>query len=253
MTRLRCGFLCLTLATAGMATWSTTTRAQIKSESLGDDLYCFASGGGATYFRWCLDAFGLLSHYETPAGQNHAPDTRPGEGEEESVDGFRLTTSAGTYELTYVTAGGFDEAVVVSGCLASALPCTLQVDSPDGKFRITRRYTQRVVEKEMTVEYRILNTSGALQTGANFEHLFNFGLNNTQGDDVPGRSSRSVWGAQTDRFGVTASTFTIPSTTFLYAPPFAIAPNDWAGSIVQFIGNIGAGTTKRLTFQYRRD
>src|SRR5688572_9836640 len=59
MTRPRRGFLCLTLAAAGMATWSTTPRAQIKTASLGDDLYCFASGGGATYFRWCLDAFGL--------------------------------------------------------------------------------------------------------------------------------------------------------------------------------------------------
>lgn len=239
--------------------------------------YCFSSGANETGFDFCLSSNGNITLLRSPVGGS-TEHIRVGV----ITEGYAVCDSddiaydyGSSVSVPGIHRAAFGPTTVVSGCAGGSLPCTLQRDTANGKYRLKMVFNWNTIDKEINITTTLTNLQSV---PANNVVLMRFADADVEGtfEDIGDISRDSSWARQGPgpglRLGLSALTPKIPHWVALQGPNPPtdylscindnIAATPYQGDVGLLAGYdfsqnppyyLGAGKSKTVKFQYRRD
>jgi hypothetical protein len=218
--------------------------------------FCFSSGSGNAFLRWCVSRHGNLVHFESPGGSEHIRVATRLEG---------YAVCSGTTLLNQDTADGGESGwtpafvVVASG----AGGVTLRRTSADGRWELTQKWSRDTKELDLSVLMTLKNLGPGTISDVRLARIVDWDNNNTFGDDTQDRSDRGVWARDNPSLRSTTLSnikFTQAVDTALAGFGAACSPasvatpttSDVTSVVTARLGPLNAGKAATTTFVYRR-
>lgn len=225
------------------------------SADLTED-FCFVSGSGNAFLRWCVSRHGNIIHLEAPGGSEHIRIGTFLEGYAVCSGTTVLNNDIGSSE-----AGWTPAFTVIAGPTAGGI--TLRRTSADGRWELTQKFSRDNKENDISVLMTLKNLGPGTVLDVRLARIVDWDLNNTIGDDTQDRSDRGVWARDNPSLrSMTLSNIKFSQTVHTAVAGFGAAcspaslatptTSDATSVVTALLGPLNAGKAATTTFVYRR-